>query len=80
MRGVRWVDEHLVLDPAVPEPVAAPGDVIVEVAAASICGTDLHFMRTQPQEVVIGHEFAGLVDGVPCAIEPTVFYGEYEQC
>ncbi len=80
MRGVRWVDEQLVLDPAVPEPVATPGEVIVEVAAASICGTDLHFMRTQPQEVVIGHEFAGLVDGVPCAIEPTVFCGECEQC
>ena len=80
MRGVRWVDEQLVLDASVPEPVAAPGDVIVDVAAASICGTDLHFMRTQPQEVVIGHEFAGLVDGVPCAIEPTVFCGGCEQC
>jgi threonine dehydrogenase-like Zn-dependent dehydrogenase len=80
MRGVRWVDEHLVLDTAVPEPEPAEGDVMVEVVAASICGTDLHFMRTQPQEVVIGHEFAGLVDGVPCAIEPTVFCGTCDQC
>jgi threonine dehydrogenase-like Zn-dependent dehydrogenase len=80
MRGVRWVDEQLVLDPGVPEPVPAPGDVVVDVAAASICGTDLHFMRTQPQEVVIGHEFAGLVDGVPSAIEPTVFCGTCDQC
>jgi threonine dehydrogenase-like Zn-dependent dehydrogenase len=80
MRGVRWVDERLVLDKAVPEPEPAEGDVMVEVVAASICGTDLHFMRTQPQEVVIGHEFAGLVDGVPCAIEPTVFCGRCDQC
>lgn len=80
MRGVRWVDGRLVLDTEVPEPEPVAGDVTVEVAAASICGTDLHFMRTQPQEVVIGHEFAGWVDGVPCAVEPTVFCGRCEQC
>ena len=80
MRGVRWVDERLVLDNEVPEPDIGPDDVVVEIAAASICGTDLHFMRTQPQEVVMGHEFAGWVDGVPSAIEPTVFCGRCAQC
>lgn len=48
----------------VPEPVAGPGQVVLEVAAAGICGTDLHifdgeFATTPP--VTIGHELAGRI-------------------
>ena len=41
-------------------PAAGPGDIIIEVARAGICGTDLHtylhggFM---PEGMIIGHEF-----------------------
>jgi len=44
------------------EPVAGPGDVIVKVAAAGICGTDLHFRSMGPRfdrPMPLGHEFAG---------------------
>jgi len=52
----------------VPEPRPAAADVIVEVEAASVCGTDLHIhlwdgwaaSRIQPP-VTLGHEFAGTV-------------------
>jgi len=46
------------------EPVAGPGDVVIKVAAAGICGTDLHFraMGTRfGRPMPLGHEFAGEV-------------------
>jgi threonine dehydrogenase-like Zn-dependent dehydrogenase len=82
MRGVRWGNDEVVVDHSVPEPTPAPGvgDIVLDVAAASICGSDLDFMRTQEPRVVLGHEFAGWFDGVPYAVEPTVFCGACEQC
>lgn len=55
----------------VPEPTPRPGHVVVDVAAAGICGTDVHIMhdeyRSEPP-VTLGHEVAGTVaalgDGV----------------
>jgi threonine 3-dehydrogenase len=52
----------------VPEPEPSASDVIVEVEAASVCGTDLHIHlwdgwaagRIRPP-VTLGHEFAGTV-------------------
>ena len=52
----------------VAEPRPTPTDVVVEVEAASVCGTDLHIHlwdgwaagRIQPP-VTLGHEFAGTV-------------------
>lgn len=47
-----------------------PGEVLVRVGAAGICGSDLHFYRSTPQEldirrgVVIGHEPSGTVEAV----------------
>jgi threonine 3-dehydrogenase len=61
----------------IPEPAAPPpGEVIVKVAVAGICGTDLHVAdwtagyaaMTQAMPVTLGHEFMGTVarlgDGV----------------
>jgi propanol-preferring alcohol dehydrogenase len=52
----------------VPEP--GPGQVLMRVRAAGICGSDLHFYRSTPEElgvrrgVVIGHEPSGVVETV----------------
>src|SRR5215831_18686923 len=49
----------------VDRPKAGPGDVVVKVAAAGICGTDLHFRHMGPRfpekPMPLGHEFAGEV-------------------
>ncbi|NOG71195.1 zinc-binding dehydrogenase [Roseicella sp. DB1501] len=50
---------------AQPEPVAGPGDLLLQVALCGICGSDLHASevpdyRLQPG-TVLGHEFAGTV-------------------
>lgn len=47
-----------------PEPVAAPGHVVLEVAGAGICGTDLHIYDGEYASVppmTMGHEIAGVV-------------------
>jgi threonine 3-dehydrogenase len=55
----------------VPEPTPGPGDVLIRVHHAGVCGTDLHIAqwdawaqgRVRPP-VVLGHEFAGEVVSV----------------
>ena len=44
------------------QPAAGPGDVVIKVAAAGICGTDLHFRSMGSRygrPMPLGHEFAG---------------------
>jgi threonine 3-dehydrogenase len=61
-RGVEYVTDH-------PDPRAADGHVVVEVAAASLCGTDREVYEWTPSAqafrldlpVAIGHEGAGTV-------------------
>ena len=50
----------------VPDPVGMPGDLIVKVNAATVCGTDIRILRGKKTAgirypSVIGHEFAGEV-------------------
>ena len=56
--------EDLRLD-EVPRPAVGPGDLLIKVAAAGICGTDLHFRHMGPRfagrPMPLGHEFAGEV-------------------
>lgn len=59
----------------VPEPVPGLGEALVEVAAAGICGTDLHIFhdefRSNPP-VVLGHEVAGRVVAVGAAVDESL--------
>lgn len=55
----------------VPEPAMADDEVLIEVGAAGICGTDLHVRHdTFPYwpPVVMGHEFAGRIAAVGPAV------------
>jgi len=60
---------------SVPKPVAGPGEVLIAVRHAGVCGTDLHIADWDPwaqhrikPPLIVGHEFAGeiqaLGDGV----------------
>ena len=86
--GIRFT-----LDDA-PDPVPGPGQVVVDVTAAGICGTDVHatqglFPWTPP--MVMGHEYAGVVRevgrgvsrrllGRPVACEPSYGCGTCLHC
>jgi threonine 3-dehydrogenase len=56
----------------VPVPTPGPGEVLIHVAAASICGTDLHIYgwdawaeaRLRQLPVTFGHEVAGTIEAV----------------
>jgi threonine dehydrogenase-like Zn-dependent dehydrogenase len=70
------------LDVAEPEPAA--GEVVVEVALAGICGSELHGISKpgfrQPP-LVMGHEFAGtLADGRRVTVNPIGHCGRCDQC
>lgn len=55
-----------------PEPVPGPGQVVVEVQAAGVCGTDLHIEAAEyPSEppVAMGHEVSGAVTDVADGVD-----------
>ena len=95
MKAVVVEAPHQVSVQDIPEPVAGRKDVIVEVAACGICGTDIHIIdgefppTTYP--IVIGHEFGGTVVSVGedvvevkvgdrVGVDPTVNCGECYFC
>ena len=58
----------------VPRPRPAADEVVIEVAGASICGSDLHIAQWHPMAqwtvtpVIMGHEFAGYVREVGSSV------------
>ena len=63
----------------VPDPVAAPGEVVVEVERAGVCGTDVEFWTGEmaylhqgyaAYPVRLGHEWAGTVAAVGEDVDP----------
>ncbi len=94
MRAARiFADLSLRLDePADPEP--GPGEVLVRIHAAGVCGTDLHILdgmiKPDPYPMTVGHEAAGVVaatgpgatlqPGDRVAIYNKLFCGWCEQC
>ena len=77
-----------------PDPEPGPEDVIVEVDACGICGTDIHIYEggfpPTPYPIVPGHEFcgevvaAGAAADVPVgrfvAVDPSLFCGRCREC
>jgi threonine dehydrogenase-like Zn-dependent dehydrogenase len=61
VQAVVFTDQARIVLAERPEPVAGDGEVLIEVGAVGICGTDLH-APAKPAiftpGVVLGHEFA----------------------
>ncbi|MEU4171530.1 zinc-dependent alcohol dehydrogenase family protein [Streptomyces sp. NPDC026665] len=78
----------------VPDPTPDAREVVVEVAACGLCGTDLHILQGEfaPKlPIVPGHEFAGTVVGVGTgvtelavgdrvAVDPSLYCHECRYC
>ena len=80
MKAVRCIDGRMQLCD-VPRPVPGDGQVLVAVASAGICSSDLHMARLGllDPEMTVGHEIAGrLLDGTPVVVEPVTPCGQ--QC
>ncbi|WP_156755285.1 zinc-dependent alcohol dehydrogenase family protein [Actinokineospora pegani] len=78
----------------VPDPTPGRRDVVVDVAACGICGTDLHILQGEfapTLPIVPGHEFAGVVAetgsevtelrvGDRVAVDPSLYCHECRMC
>jgi 2-desacetyl-2-hydroxyethyl bacteriochlorophyllide A dehydrogenase len=78
----------------VDDPTPASGEVVVEVAACGLCGTDLHILEGEfapSLPVIPGHEFAGQVvardtnalgvsDGDRVAVDPSLYCHQCHYC
>ena len=94
MKVATWRGESSFTIDEVPDPAAGPGQVVVDIHAAGICGTDIHatqglFPWTPP--MVLGHEYTGVVRevgrgvsrrllGRAVACEPSYGCGECPAC
>ncbi|SEE42548.1 putative phosphonate catabolism associated alcohol dehydrogenase [Arthrobacter alpinus] len=78
---------------AVPEVCLAPGDALVEIEFATVCGSDLHTVsgrRSAPVPLVLGHEQVGRVvalgdgavrtDGTPLRVGERVIWSIMVSC
>ena len=73
MRAATWHGENRFTVDDLPEPSPGPGQVLVAVHTAGICGSDVHaiqglFPLTPPR--VMGHEYSGTVLDVGKGVEP----------
>jgi 2-desacetyl-2-hydroxyethyl bacteriochlorophyllide A dehydrogenase len=78
----------------IPDPTPGPRQVVVEVAACGICGTDLHILQGEfapTLPIVPGHEFAGTIAatgpevtglqvGDRVAVDPSLYCFECYYC
>ncbi|BBC29880.1 Alcohol dehydrogenase [Streptomyces graminofaciens] len=78
----------------VPDPTPGPREVVVDVAACGLCGTDLHILQGEfapTLPIVPGHEFAGEVVGLGSevtelkvgdrvAVDPSLYCNECRYC
>src|SRR5438093_4210753 len=94
MRAVRIHEDLSLRVDEIDDPTPAPGEVVVRIGAAGVCGTDLHILdgmiKPDPYPMTLGHEAAGTVTatgpgvslaaGREVAIYNKIFCGRCEQC
>jgi propanol-preferring alcohol dehydrogenase len=94
MRAARIFEDLTLRLDDLATPVPGPGQVLVRIHAAGVCGTDLHILdgmiKPDPYPMTVGHEAAGVVQsagegtsvsaGDRVAIYNKLFCGWCEQC
>jgi threonine dehydrogenase-like Zn-dependent dehydrogenase len=73
MRAAVYEGEGRLVVKDVPEPVPASDEVLIEVEACGVCGSDVQIINVPPGHpstppVILGHEFVGWVRGVGSAV------------
>ena len=82
MRGVVFHGERELEIMDFPDPEPGPGEVVVEMKASGMCGSDLHQYRRKkgggaaatglpvnPEPVIVGHEPAGVIAAVGAGVD-----------
>jgi threonine dehydrogenase-like Zn-dependent dehydrogenase len=85
MKALVWRGGDLLALEDIPEPEPGPGEVVVQVMLAGICGSDLHAYRghdtARTPPLVLGHEaVARTPSGTRAAIFPLISCGACSAC
>lgn len=95
MRAVVIEEPNKLSVTTVPDPTPGAGEVVVNVAAAGLCGTDVHMLAGEfgptKYPVIPGHEFAGEIvavgadvtsfaEGDKVAADPAIYCGACHFC
>ena len=93
MRATRLMAIRDIRTAEVPVPEPGPGEVLIRIEAAGICGTDRHLYKGEfpsAPPVTLGHEFAGIVvgrgagvdipEGARIACDPNDWCGTCDAC
>src|ERR1017187_519604 len=96
MRAVVWQRPGQLKVTEVPDPAPGHGELIIQVGACGICGTDVHIadgnFPPTPYPIIPGHEFSGRVmalghsvpggwrEGERVAVDPSLFCGYCPAC
>jgi D-arabinose 1-dehydrogenase-like Zn-dependent alcohol dehydrogenase len=80
MRGIVFRGDCTLELVTVPDPTPGPGEVVLEIKASGMCGSDLHFYRRPRSDaaapVIAGHEPCGVVVAVgPGVVGPHASVG-----
>lgn len=75
MRAAVLRDGHMVYRDDVPEPIPETGQVLVEVRACGICGSDLHFAAHGAQVLQMSDRVAGGSGGMRVDLDHDIFMG-----
>jgi L-gulonate 5-dehydrogenase len=95
MRAAKLTEKQKIALADVPKPEPGAGEVLVQIHAAGICGTDLHIYAGHRPDIqlprIMGHEFAGVVaalgtgvsifqEGDHVTVDPVVACGQCYAC
>jgi L-iditol 2-dehydrogenase len=94
MKAIRLEAVHKLFMREVEKPKCGPGDLLVRIEAAGICGTDRHLFHGEfpcRPPVTLGHEFSGIVEAVGGSVagftlgdritcDPNIACGRCERC
>lgn len=84
MRGVIFPGDNKIDYIEVPDPVPGPGEVVIEVKASGLCGSDLNLYRAKPgapkhpklpvdmEPMIAGHEPSGVVAEIGPGVDPAL--------
>lgn len=77
MRAAVLNDGDILVRDDVPEPVPGPGQVLVQVKACGICGSDLHFAKHGADMLALGQQIEGVRarGGEPLDLSRDVYMG-----
>ena len=77
MRAVVLNETHDLEVAEVPDPSPGPGELVLQVTACGICGSDLKLRPSMPAGLVMGHEFCGEIVAVGADTDPVWSAGRH---